>query len=63
MPEFKNTFMFATVFLIILKYSFMLFFSVSIIELIYVHIIALFIGMIDFTRTLIAESRELVSKR
>lgn len=67
MPElrhtFLTTFLLTTILLLALKYTFEFVYSVNSIELIYIPVLALFVGMIDITKRLITESHNLVIKR
>jgi len=60
---FMIIFLFTTLFLLTLKYTFEFIYSVNSIELIYVPVLALFVSMVDIAKRLIAETHNLVIKR
>jgi hypothetical protein len=67
MPElrhiFTTTFLLTTILLLTIKYTFEFVYSVNTIDLLYIPILAFFIGMIDITKRLITESHELIVKK
>lgn len=60
---FMIIFLFTTIFLLTLKYTFEFIYSVNSIELIYIPVLALFVSMVDIAKRLIAETHNLVIKR